>query len=112
VDPFLTRTRYDPSVFPYDSEIVEAVSTPPATIADVIRIMQTIECLCAAGDGLKWFNWLYRQVTEAVQTRASAGGFTDPTWIAELDYTSPDSISPPCAPAGSVAPRRTAGTRF
>jgi hypothetical protein len=34
---------------------------------------------------LKWFNWLYLAVTEAVQTRVAAGGFNDPGWLAQLD---------------------------
>ena len=40
--------------------------------------MQTIEDTSSDLDGLKWFNWLYLQVTQAVETRVSAGGFTDP----------------------------------
>ena len=50
--------------------------------------METIESTCADGDGLKWFNWLYLQVTQAVETRGSASGsgsFTDSAWIAALD---------------------------
>lgn len=47
--------------------------------------MQTIEATCIDGDGLKWFNWLYLQVTQAVETRIAAGGFSDPTWLADLD---------------------------
>ena len=41
--------------------------------------------MCAGGDGLKWFNWLYLQVTEKVEDRITAGGFHDPAWLAELD---------------------------
>jgi hypothetical protein len=40
--------------------------------------MQTIGGLCADGDGLKWFNWLYLQVTCSVQGKVS-------DWISELD---------------------------
>jgi hypothetical protein len=53
--------------------------------------MQTIEATCADGDGLKWFNWLYLRVTQAVLARVSItgptdpAGFTDPAWIAALD---------------------------
>jgi len=36
-------------------------------------------------DGLKWFNWLYLEVTDAVSARVAAGGFTDPSWLAGLD---------------------------
>ena len=37
------------------------------------------------GNGLKWFNWLYLQVTQAVETRVTSGGFANPAWLAELD---------------------------
>jgi hypothetical protein len=47
--------------------------------------MNTVEGTCVDGDGLKWFNWLYMQVTEAIETRVAAGGFGDPRWLAELD---------------------------
>lgn len=47
--------------------------------------MQVIEATCIDGDGLKWFNWLYLQVTQAVETRVASGGFTNPAWLAELD---------------------------
>jgi hypothetical protein len=51
----------------------------------VLGLLQTIENTCVDGDGLKWFNWLYLQVTQAVEARASAGGFNDPAWLSELD---------------------------
>ena len=47
--------------------------------------MQTIGDTCIDGDGLKWFNWLYLQVTQAVEARVASGGFNDPAWLAELD---------------------------
>ena len=72
-------------MFPYDPALLAAVQTTPQSINDVLRILQTIDNTCADADGLKWFNWLYLQVTEAVQTRVSSGGFTDPPWLAQLD---------------------------
>ena len=72
-------------MFPYDPALLAAVQTTPNSINDVLRILQTIDSTCADADGLKWFNWLYLQVTEAVQTRVSSGGFTDPPWLAQLD---------------------------
>lgn len=54
-------------------------------MADVIQTMQTIAATCIDGDGLKWFNWLYLQVTQAVEARVVAGGFNDSAWLAELD---------------------------
>lgn len=72
-------------MFPYDSALLAVVRTPPQSVPDVIRILEAIAAICADGDGLKWFNWLYLQVTQAVKTRVDARGFADPAWIAELD---------------------------
>jgi hypothetical protein len=73
------------SAFPYDPVLAAAVQRPAATVADVVRIMQTIDATCVDGDGLKWFNWLYLQVTAAVEARISSGGFGDPAWLSALD---------------------------
>ena len=72
-------------MFPYDVQLLGAVETIPAAIPDVVHIMQTIDATCAIGDGLKWFNGLYLQVTQAVASRIAAGGFTDGAWLALLD---------------------------
>ncbi len=72
-------------MFPYDSKLFASVQRTPQTIPDVIQILETIQNLCADGDGLKWFNGLYLEVTLAVQARVSAAGFGDPSWIAKLD---------------------------
>ena len=72
-------------MFPYDPALLAAVQTPPQSIADVLQTMQTIGDTCIDGDGLKWFNWLYLQVTESVETQVGSGGFGDPAWLAELD---------------------------
>jgi hypothetical protein len=79
-------------VFPYDPELLAAVRSAPQTVADVIRMLDEIQSLCIDGDGLKWFNGLYLQVTQAVQARAAlrAGApdaFVDASWIAALDAT-------------------------
>jgi hypothetical protein len=73
------------SAFPYDPALITVVQTPPQTVADVLQSMQTVDAICVDGDGLKWFNWLYLQVTQAVESRIAAGGFSDPVWLAELD---------------------------
>ena len=72
-------------MFPYDPALLAAVRTPPQSIADVLRTMRLIEATCIDGDGLKWFNWLYLQVTQAVEARIASGGFSDPAWLAQLD---------------------------
>jgi hypothetical protein len=72
-------------MFLYDPEIAASVRIPPQSVGGVLQTMNAIEAVCIDGDGLKWFNWLYRQVTQAVETRIVAGGFSDPAWLAELD---------------------------
>jgi hypothetical protein len=72
-------------MFPYDAELLAAVQRPSRTIAGVLQTMRAIDSLTADGDGLKWFNWLYLQVTAAVEQRVGDVGFADPAWLAELD---------------------------
>jgi hypothetical protein len=72
-------------MFPYDSALLSIVQSTPQSITDVLQILQAIETTCVDTDGLKWFNWLYQRVTQAVETRVATGGFTDPDWLAELD---------------------------
>jgi hypothetical protein len=72
-------------MFPYDPILLAAVQTTPQTIADVVRILDTIQTACADCDGLKWFNGLYLQVTQAVEARVNASGFANPAWVAALD---------------------------
>src|SRR5271165_6546077 len=72
-------------MFPYDATLLAAVQSTPQTIPDVLETLQTIETTCIDTDGLKWFNWLYLQVTQAVETRVATGGFTDPAWLSQLD---------------------------
>src|SRR5579863_2550218 len=72
-------------MFPYDPVLLAAVQAAPQSIADVLKTLQTIDSTCVDGDGLKWFNWLYLEVTRAVEARVTAGGFADPAWLAALD---------------------------
>jgi hypothetical protein len=72
-------------MFPYDAVLLAAVQANPQSIAGVLQCLQKIEATCVDGDGLKWFNWLYLQVTQAVEARVAAGGFSDPAWLAQLD---------------------------
>ena len=73
------------SMFSYDPTLRAAVDASPQSIGEVVQILQAIEATCADGDGLKWFNGLYLEVTQAVETRVNADGFADPDWIAALD---------------------------
>ena len=74
-----------PAVFPYDATLLAAAKTNPESVDDVLRTMRVIADACIDGDGLKWFNQLYFQVTQAVQSRIVSGGFNDPEWLAKLD---------------------------
>jgi hypothetical protein len=73
-------------MFPYDVEIAAAATVVPRSIDDVIGVLTEIGSLCVDGDGLKWFNWLYLQVTLAVKQRVNTPGvFVNPAWMAALD---------------------------
>lgn len=72
-------------MFPYDPELEKALATSPQTIAQVLAVMQTLDGLMGEDDGLKWFNWLYMEVTNAVEQRTAQGGFEDTRWLSELD---------------------------
>lgn len=74
-----------PAMFPYDPMLLAAVKTSPQSVDDVLHTMQSIDSKCIEGDGLKWFNGLYLQVTQAVQSRIASGGSSDPQWLAGLD---------------------------
>lgn len=59
---------------------------PAGSIAEAIQRMQEIEAPLQDSDGLKWFNFLYLSVTQAVQDEiAKANTFEDPAWINRLD---------------------------
>ena len=72
-------------MFAYDGQILTALRTQPGNVDQVLQVMQAIDSLCIDGDGLKWFNHLYYEVTQAVAARIAAGGFSDPSWMATLD---------------------------
>jgi hypothetical protein len=72
-------------MFPYDEQLAAAARISPESIPGVLEVMQTIDNTCDDLDGLKWFNWIYLQVTQAVEARVAAGGFNDPAWLTELD---------------------------
>jgi hypothetical protein len=72
-------------MFPYDATLEAALQMTPNSIADVLGLMKTIDSICATNDGLQWFNWLYMQVTQAVEQDVAAGGFSDAAWLTALD---------------------------
>jgi Family of unknown function (DUF5995) len=68
-----------------DQILSEVVSNPVSTIEDVVVVMQQIDDLLSNNDGLKWFNFLYLKVTEAVLQNPPANGWLAPQWLARLD---------------------------
>jgi hypothetical protein len=69
----------------YDAALLAAVERPAADIAGALATMQAVDAILPESDGLKWFQWLYLRVTEAVKERVRAGGFHDTAWLAALD---------------------------
>jgi hypothetical protein len=57
----------------------------PVTIADVIATMAAIDGVLPPNDGLKWFNQLYLDVTQKVDTTPPPGGWEDGAWLTRLD---------------------------
>ena len=53
------------------------------TIEDVIAAMQTLDSVLPANDGVKWFNFLYLKVTEAVQAERS--GWQDSQFLQRFE---------------------------
>jgi hypothetical protein len=72
--PNVFRCILETPMFAYDDQVLAAVQPVPQSVDDVIGAMQAIDAICADGDGLKWFNRLYLDVTEAVKARVDAGG--------------------------------------
>ena len=94
-------------MFAYDDNLLAAVQAAPQSVDDVIRTMQAIDAICSDGDGLKWFNWLYLGVTQAVGAQVDAGGFQDAAWMAALDVQFADLYfgALRSALSGGAAPR-------
>jgi Family of unknown function (DUF5995) len=57
----------------------------PASIEEVIAVMQRIDQTLTDNDGLKWFNRLYMMVTQEVDLHPPAGGWKDTSWLLKLD---------------------------
>jgi Family of unknown function (DUF5995) len=68
-----------------DNTLAEIVSTPVSNIEEVVFVMERINAILADDDGLKWFNFLYLEVTKAVLGSAPPNGWEDERWLARLD---------------------------
>lgn len=55
------------------------------TVADVLARLEAIDTALPAGDGVKWFNKLYLEVTRQVETAAPAERQAAPGFLAALD---------------------------
>jgi hypothetical protein len=69
---------------PTDTQLLQIVSTPATTVADVLAHLGNMDAVLPPQDGLKWFNWLYLQVTQAVEG-GLGGHWNDPDWLRALD---------------------------
>jgi hypothetical protein len=56
-----------------------------STIGDVVRHMTDIAQELPPGDGVRWFNHLYLQVTLAVQQAVTSRTYAEPAFIEQLD---------------------------
>ncbi len=69
-----------------DQKLLQIVSGPkPSTIEDVIRVMQSIDATLPNDDGLKWFNFLYLEVTRYIGENPPTNGWEDAAWLTRLD---------------------------
>jgi hypothetical protein len=58
---------------------------PVASVNDVVAVMSSIENSLAPDEGVRWFNKLYRRVTERVAVALTDGTFENPAFIDRLD---------------------------
>jgi Family of unknown function (DUF5995) len=72
-------------VFSYDAQLAAAAGTPPESIPGVLQLLHLIDNTCIDGDGLKWFNRLYLDVTQAVADRVATCNFLNTDLLADLD---------------------------
>ena len=79
-------TMADGVTSPVDSDVLgmlDGVSV--SSVPDVVARMQGLDAVLPVEDGLKWFNFLYRMVTEQILADIAASKWQDGPWLAELD---------------------------
>ncbi|HEY6303195.1 MAG TPA: DUF5995 family protein [Terriglobales bacterium] len=75
-----------PNLNSIDAQLLQIVSgASPASIADVVALMERIDGLLPSNDGLKWFNRLYLMVTQQIDAQPPPNGWEDATWLTRLD---------------------------
>ncbi len=68
--------------------VSELLSTAnPVTVADAVALMQSLDTVLPANDGVRWFNRLYLMVTQQVHTMLNEGAWQSPGWFDHLDVT-------------------------
>src|SRR5690242_3754575 len=70
---------------PQPVHLLSMVRGNPGTVSEVIAMLRAIDDFLPDSVGLKWFNWLYLQVTEVLGARVNQGGFAAAPWLARLD---------------------------
>jgi hypothetical protein len=68
-----------------DGQLLGIVTTPVDSVPEVIALLEAIDETLAEADGLKWFNWLYLNVTRAVNASLTVEHWQNPLWISTLD---------------------------
>ena len=69
-----------------DQKLLEIVIEPkPKTTAEVVDRMNQLDAALPGTDGLRWFNWLYLLVTNAVTNNPPPAGWKNPQWVMRLD---------------------------
>jgi hypothetical protein len=64
-----------------------ASAAAPASIDEVITVMEDLDAALQPADGVKWFNALYLMVTKEIGDNPPAGGWAAPAWVTRLDVT-------------------------
>jgi hypothetical protein len=61
------------------------ILNPASSVSEVLAKLVAIDSSISETDGVKWFNFLYLRVTQAVNNAAANSMFRDPLWINSLD---------------------------
>lgn len=85
IHPIKTWNHAGPSPAEVDGLLLQAVKDRRvASIPEVIAVMDRIDRCLPDGDGLKWFNLLYKTVTQRVADDFEADVWHAPRWLARL----------------------------
>jgi hypothetical protein len=78
--------------------VAEQARPTPAvnTVAELIEELQRLENALSAGNGVKWFVRLYREVTEALSLELRAGSLEDPVFLELLVLVYGNSVLNVC----------------